>query len=120
MDVARQTQRWLEGPHRGAIVTGIATGLALAGVGILVRAGWLVAATGLVGVTGMAVACVLGLAAIRGLLSGSTGIAGVARAVIDDQRRRGSPVLRLHLTDRLAGLVTLARAVTSTQTSTEP
>jgi hypothetical protein len=87
MDVARQAQRWLEGPYRGAIITGIATGLALAGVGVLVRAGWLVAATGLVGVTGMAVACVLGLAAIRGLLSGSTGIAGVARAVIDEAVR---------------------------------
>ncbi|ANY08984.1 hypothetical protein [Pseudonocardia sp. HH130630-07] len=34
-----------------------------------------------------------------------------ARAVASDQRRRGRPVLRLHLTDRLTGLVTLARAV---------
>ncbi|MEJ8281561.1 hypothetical protein [Pseudonocardia spirodelae] len=39
--------------------------------------------------------------------------AAQARAVVEDQLRRGRPVLRLHLTDRLAGLVTLARAVTS-------
>ncbi|MFP5068407.1 hypothetical protein ACLFMI_01890 [Pseudonocardia nantongensis] len=37
--------------------------------------------------------------------------AAQARAVVADQRRRGRPVLRLHLTDRVSGLVTLARAV---------
>ncbi|MBP2368636.1 hypothetical protein [Pseudonocardia parietis] len=37
--------------------------------------------------------------------------AAQARAVVSDQRRRGRPVLRLHLTDRLTGLVTLAHAV---------
>ncbi|MEQ3553523.1 hypothetical protein WIS52_23880 [Pseudonocardia nematodicida] len=37
--------------------------------------------------------------------------AAQALAVVADQRRRGRPVLRLHLTDRLTGLVTLARAV---------
>lgn len=37
--------------------------------------------------------------------------AAQARAVVSDQRRRGRPVLRLHLADRLTGLVTLARAV---------
>ncbi|ALE73251.1 hypothetical protein AD006_17010 [Pseudonocardia sp. EC080610-09] len=37
--------------------------------------------------------------------------AAQARAVVEDQRRRGRPVLRLHLADRLTGLVTLARAV---------
>ncbi|MBC3192528.1 hypothetical protein H7X46_15795 [Pseudonocardia sp. C8] len=37
--------------------------------------------------------------------------AAQARSVVAEQRRRGRPVLRLHLTDRLTGLVTLARAV---------
>ena len=37
--------------------------------------------------------------------------AAQARAVVEDQRRRGRPVLHLHLADRLTGLVTLARAV---------
>ncbi|GAA1403130.1 glucose-6-phosphate isomerase [Pseudonocardia kongjuensis] len=37
--------------------------------------------------------------------------AAQARAVVREQRSRGRPVLRLHLTDRLTGLVTLARAV---------
>ncbi|MDN5929970.1 MAG: hypothetical protein L0I24_02680 [Pseudonocardia sp.] len=35
----------------------------------------------------------------------------LARADADELARRGHPVLRLHLTDRLAGLVTVARAV---------
>ncbi|MEV1290683.1 hypothetical protein [Pseudonocardia sp. NPDC049635] len=37
--------------------------------------------------------------------------AAQARAVVRAQRSRGRPVLRLHLNDRLAGLVTLARAL---------
>ncbi|BBG01979.1 MULTISPECIES: hypothetical protein [Pseudonocardia] len=37
--------------------------------------------------------------------------AAQARAVVREQRSRGRPVLRLHLTDRLTGLVTLARAL---------
>jgi len=35
----------------------------------------------------------------------------LARADADELARRGHPVLRLHLADRLAGLVTVARAV---------
>ncbi|MFP5021373.1 hypothetical protein [Pseudonocardia phyllosphaerae] len=36
--------------------------------------------------------------------------AAQADAVVAEQRRRGRPVLRLHLADRLSGLITLARA----------
>jgi ABC-type transport system involved in multi-copper enzyme maturation permease subunit len=53
----------------------------------MAQLGWSVPATGLAGVTGMAVGCGLGLAVIQWLLSGSTGIAGVARTVVDEAIR---------------------------------
>lgn len=69
-----------------------ATGLAAVVAAIvttwyLVRHGRSLAATGLAGITGMAVGCGVGLACIRRLLFGSTGIVGVARAVIDEAVR---------------------------------
>lgn len=97
MDVAPQMRRWLDGPHRATMIAAGAAGLAMIVVTGLVQAGWLVAATGLAGVTGMAVASVLGLAAIRGLLAGSTGIAGVARAVIDEAVRMRAALVLLVL-----------------------
>jgi len=97
MDVTRQARRWLAGPYRWTIIAAAAASFSTAIVWILVRAGWLVAATGLAGVTGMAVACVVGLAAIRGLLAGSTGIAGVARAVIDEAVRMRAALVLLVL-----------------------
>jgi len=97
MDVTRQARRWLAGPYRWTIIAVAAASFSTAIVWILVRAGWLVAATGLAGVTGMAVACVVGLAAIRSLLAGSTGIAGVARAVIDEAVRMRAALVLLVL-----------------------
>lgn len=97
MDVTRTARGWLAGPHRWKIIGGATTALAAVVVWGLVRAGWLVAATGLAGVTGMAVACVVGLAVIRSLLAGSTGIAGVARAVIDEAVRMRAALVLLVL-----------------------
>ena len=97
MEVTRTARGWLAGQHRWKIIGAAATALAAVVVWGLVWAGWLVAATGLAGVTGMAVACVVGLAAIRSLLSGSTGIAGVARTVIDEAVRMRAALVLLVL-----------------------
>jgi hypothetical protein len=97
MEVTRTARGWLAGEHRWKIIGAAATALAAVVVWGLVWAGWLVAATGLAGVTGMAVACVVGLAAIRSLLSGSTGIAGVARTVIEEAVRMRAALVLLVL-----------------------
>jgi ABC-type transport system involved in multi-copper enzyme maturation permease subunit len=74
--------------HWRVAATGIALAVAAATTSwYLARQGWSVPATGLAGVTGMALGCGLGLAVIRRLLSGSTGIAGVARTVVDEAVR---------------------------------
>ncbi|NDC53883.1 MAG: hypothetical protein EBZ74_06220 [Planctomycetia bacterium] len=79
--------------HRGLAGSLVATTAVAAAIWFLVRHHWLVTATGLTGVTGMAVGCVVGIAAIRLLLSGSSGIAGVAQAVIDEALRMRVAVL---------------------------
>ncbi len=69
-------------------VTAVAAGVAgMAVVWFLVRHGRPVEATGLAGVIGMAAGCCLGLAGIHLALSASTGITGVARAVLDEAVR---------------------------------
>ena len=65
----------------------IATVAAVVAVWFLVRHGRPLEATGLAGVIGMATGCWLGLAGIHLLLSGSTGVIGVARAVVDEAVR---------------------------------
>lgn len=67
-----------------------ATAAGLAGIVVvwfLARHGRPVEATGLAGVIGMAAGCWLGLAGIHLALSGSTGVTGVARAVLDEAVR---------------------------------
>lgn len=122
---------WLD-PESDASVS-VLRGPLVARLGLTVAFGWAPACrSGDTGAPDVAVHCHLTGDGPGGDLPGSVGAgasppgpgldslhAAQARAVIDDQRRRGRPVLRLHLTDRLAGLVTLARAVTSTQTSAQ-
>lgn len=68
--------------------TALAAGLAgIVVVWFLARHGRPVEATGLAGVIGMAAGCWLGLAGIHLALSGSTGVTGVARAVLDEAVR---------------------------------
>ncbi|NDC62602.1 MAG: hypothetical protein EBZ59_01120 [Planctomycetia bacterium] len=75
-------------PRWRAAAVGLAALLgAAAVVWFLVRDGRLVAATGLAGVTGMAAGCVAGLWILRAGLAGSSGIAGIARTVLDEAVR---------------------------------
>jgi hypothetical protein len=80
-------------PRWRAGATGLAAILASAATAwILVRHGRPVAATGLTGITALSVGFGVGLVGIRRLLGGATGIAGVARAVIDEAVRMRAAV----------------------------
>jgi hypothetical protein len=63
----------------------------------LVRHDWMLLATGLTGISGMAAGCVVGLSAIRLALSGTSGITGVARTVIDEAVRMRAALVLLVL-----------------------
>ena len=92
--------RWLAGVppgRRRAAVWVAAAVVALLTVRLLAWLGWAAAATALGGMAGMALGCAAGLAGIRWLLSASTGVAGVARAVVDEAVRMRAALVLLAL-----------------------
>jgi hypothetical protein len=78
----RDAPRWR--PEATAVASGVAAAVA---VWFLVRHGRPLEATGLAGVIAMVTGCWLGIAGIHLVLSGSTGVTGVARAVVDEAVR---------------------------------